>query len=71
VEKTTLLQAVGRELGGVHHALSVVTSHLDDITETLERAYAEVPTQGVKRRTARSRLWWQRTRTPAVYSLTT
>jgi hypothetical protein len=56
--KTTLLQAVGRELGDVHHALSVVTSHLDDITETLERAYAEVPTQGVKRRTARSRLWW-------------
>jgi predicted AAA+ superfamily ATPase len=56
--KTTLLQALARELWDVHHALSVVTSHLDDITQTLERAYAEVPTQGVKRRTARSRLWW-------------
>jgi DNA replication protein DnaC len=41
--KTTLLQAVGRELGDVHHALTVVTSRLDDITQTLERAYAEVP----------------------------
>jgi predicted AAA+ superfamily ATPase len=56
--KTTLLHAVGRELGDVHHAFSVVTSHLDDVTQTLERAYADVPTQGVKRRTARSRLWW-------------
>ena len=56
--KTTLLQAVGLELGDVHHALSTATSHLDDITQTLERAYAEVPTHGVRRRTARSRLWW-------------
>jgi len=56
--KTTLLQAVGIELADVHHALSTATSHLDDITQTLERAYAEVPTQGVRRRTARSRLWW-------------
>jgi energy-coupling factor transporter ATP-binding protein EcfA2 len=56
--KTTLLQAVERELRDVHHAYSVTTSHLDDITQTLAGAYAEVPTQGVKRRTARSRLWW-------------
>ncbi len=56
--KTTLLQAVGLELGDVHHALSTATSRLDDITQTFERAYAEVPTQGVRRRTARSRLWW-------------
>jgi energy-coupling factor transporter ATP-binding protein EcfA2 len=56
--KSTLLLAVARELGDIHHALSETTSHLDDITQTLERAYAEVPTQGVKRRTARSRLCW-------------
>jgi predicted AAA+ superfamily ATPase len=56
--KTTLLQTVEREFCDVHHALSIATSHLDDITRTLERAYAEVPTQGVKRRAARSRLWW-------------
>jgi energy-coupling factor transporter ATP-binding protein EcfA2 len=56
--KTTLLQAVGRELCDVHLGFSITTGHLDDITQAMERAYTEVPTQGVNRRAARSRLWW-------------
>jgi ABC-type hemin transport system ATPase subunit len=46
--KTTLLQAVERELGDGHHALSVATHHLDDITRALERAYPTVSTKVVK-----------------------
>jgi len=55
--KTTLLQAVLTELGDIHCALSANTHTLDDITRALERAYTEVPTQGLKRRAARARLW--------------
>lgn len=56
--KTTLLHAVLREIGDAHTALCPKTSSLDDITRALERAYREVPTAGLARRAARSRLWW-------------
>jgi ribose 1,5-bisphosphokinase PhnN len=56
--KTTLLQAVRVELSDVPCGISDTTDHLDDITRALEQAYDEVPTRGIKRRAARSRLWW-------------
>jgi DNA polymerase III delta prime subunit len=56
--KTTLLHAVLQELGDMHCALSASTGSLDDITRALERAYTAVPTRGLKRRAARTRLWW-------------
>lgn len=56
--KTTLFHAVLREVGEAHAALSPATNSLDDITRALERAYREVPTAGLARRAARSRLWW-------------
>lgn len=56
--KTTLLHAVLRKVSNAHAALSPATSSLDDITRALERAYDEIPTAGLARRAARSRLWW-------------
>jgi energy-coupling factor transporter ATP-binding protein EcfA2 len=55
--KTTLVAAIQRRLPDRACATSRVTESLDDITRTLERAYPNVPTACVSRRTARARLW--------------
>ncbi len=56
--KTTLFNAVLRDIGDAHGALSPATRSLDDITRALERAYCNISTAGIARRAARSRLWW-------------
>jgi len=56
--KTMLLHAVRAELGTLRCGFSARTTCLDDVTRALECAYADVPTKGLTRRAARSRLWW-------------
>lgn len=67
--KSTLAVSIERRLAGRACALAPATRSLDDITGALERAYPQVPTQGVSRRTARARLWCAADREPAVLLL--
>jgi len=55
--KTTLLHEVLKGLGRRRWALSATTECLDDVTRTIDRAYADIPTKGLTRRTAQARLW--------------
>ena len=55
--KTTLLDAVARGLDGTPCGRSARTGSLDDITTAWQQAYPGVRTRGVRRRTARARLW--------------
>lgn len=67
--KTTLLHAVQTELRDRRCGFSTHTNCLDDVTRALEHAYVEIPTQGLTRRAARSRLWWTAADDPAVLLL--
>jgi hypothetical protein len=67
--KTTLVAAIQRRLADGACALSTVTHSLDDITCTFERAFPNIPTQGISRRAARARLWNAADREPAVLLL--
>ena len=55
--KSTLLDAVAQALDGTPCGRSARTDSLDDITTAWQQAYPEVRTRGVRRRTARARLW--------------
>jgi hypothetical protein len=69
--KTTLLAKLHSRLicAQVPCAYSTVTTSLDDITRTLERAYPGVLTAEVSRRSARSRLWMAADRRSGVLLL--
>jgi len=67
--KTTLLQAVTKEIGPCRCALSATKSGLEDITCALERAYAEIPTKRLTRRTTRAQPWRDADADPAVLLL--
>jgi hypothetical protein len=67
--KTTLATTIQRQLAGGACACSKETRCLDDITQALERAYPQVPTQTISRRAARARLWQAADREPAVLLL--
>jgi predicted ATPase len=57
--KSTLLARLHSQFAtaGVPCAYSSITTHLDDITRALERAYPHVDAAEIARRAARARLW--------------
>lgn len=57
--KSTLLARLHAQsrVAGIPCAYSGLTTHLDDITRALERAYPEVDAAAMTRRAARARLW--------------
>jgi energy-coupling factor transporter ATP-binding protein EcfA2 len=67
--KTTLLVAIQGRIADRACASVPLTQSLDDITQALERAFPGVPTQGIPRRVARTRLWRAADRAPAVLLL--
>ena len=67
--KTTLLTAIESRVLGRPCGRTLQTQSLDDITCALERAYPNVATRAVSRRTARERLWWAADRDPVVLLL--
>lgn len=69
--KSTLLAEIESRLAkaGIPCARAVGTGSLGDITAALERAYPEVETEAVTRRTARARLWMAADRRSGVLLL--
>lgn len=69
-KSTVLVELHARlERRGTPCAYSASTTALDDITRALERAYPEVSTGAVTRRTARARLWHAADLSPGVLLL--
>jgi len=67
--KTAILRAVHRHVATARCAYSEQTDALDDVTRTLEQAYAGVVTRGLTRRAVRARLWRAADADPGVLLL--